>query len=77
MSSDRRGQQDFDEAVGNPDDTDPGRQAQSTAESYRDLATSALDLVRAAGLEPARRCHRGILSPLRLPVPPRPRRWPA
>jgi hypothetical protein len=25
------------------------------------------------GLEPTRRCHRGILSPLRLPVPPRPR----
>src|SRR5439155_17611014 len=31
-------------------------------------------LVRAVGLEPTRRCHRGILSPLRLPVPPRPRR---
>src|SRR3984885_15689768 len=30
-------------------------------------------LVRAVGLEPTRRCHRGILSPLRLPVPPRPR----
>src|ERR1700745_2269888 len=29
-------------------------------------------LVRAVGLEPTRRCHRGILSPLRLPVPPRP-----
>ena len=24
----------------------------------------------AAGLEPARCCHRGILSPLRLPIPP-------
>ena len=23
-----------------------------------------------AGLEPARCCHRGILSPLRLPIPP-------
>ena len=33
-----------------------------------------LPLVRAVGLEPTRRCHRGILSPLRLPVPPRPRR---
>ena len=31
-----------------------------------------LCLVRAVGLEPTRRCHRGILSPLRLPVPPRP-----
>jgi hypothetical protein len=31
-------------------------------------------VVRAVGLEPTRRCHRGILSPLRLPVPPRPRR---
>src|SRR5665213_1998165 len=29
-------------------------------------------LVRAVGLEPTRRYHRGILSPLRLPVPPRP-----
>ena len=29
--------------------------------------------MRAVGLEPTRRCHRGILSPLRLPVPPRPR----
>src|SRR3954452_8344676 len=29
-------------------------------------------LVRAVVLEPTRRCHRGILSPLRLPVPPRP-----
>src|ERR1700689_302914 len=29
-------------------------------------------MVRAVGLEPTRRCHRGILSPLRLPVPPRP-----
>src|SRR6478735_6958632 len=29
-------------------------------------------VVRAVGLEPTRRCHRGILSPLRLPVPPRP-----
>src|ERR1700722_10547681 len=33
---------------------------------------SVRDLVRAVGLEPTRRCHRGILSPLRLPVPPRP-----
>jgi hypothetical protein len=30
------------------------------------------NMVRAVGLEPTRRCHRGILSPLRLPVPPRP-----
>ena len=29
-------------------------------------------LVRAVGVEPTRRCHRGILSPLRLPVPTRP-----
>ena len=27
-------------------------------------------LVPVAGIEPARCCHRGILSPLRLPVPP-------
>ena len=27
-------------------------------------------LLLAAGLEPARCCHRGILSPLRLPIPP-------
>ena len=26
--------------------------------------------VLVAGLEPARCCHRGILSPLRLPIPP-------
>ncbi len=31
-------------------------------------------MVRAAGLEPARYYYRGILSPLRLPVPPCPRR---
>ena len=29
--------------------------------------------MRVAGLEPARCCHRGILSPLRLPIPPHPR----
>ena len=28
-------------------------------------------LVLAAGLEPAQPCDRGILSPLRLPIPPR------
>ena len=28
------------------------------------------DVVPAAGLEPARCCHRGILSPLRLPISP-------
>ena len=27
-------------------------------------------LLLVAGLEPARCCHRGILSPLRLPIPP-------
>ena len=27
-------------------------------------------ILLAAGLEPARCCHRGILSPLRLPIPP-------
>ena len=26
--------------------------------------------MQVAGLEPARCCHRGILSPLRLPIPP-------
>ena len=31
---------------------------------------SAPTLVPAAGVEPARRFHRGILSPLRLPIPP-------
>lgn len=30
-------------------------------------------MVGAAGLEPAQPCGRGILSALRLPVPPRPR----
>ena len=33
---------------------------------------ACLAVVRAVGVEPTRRCHRGILSPLRLPVPPRP-----
>ncbi len=28
-------------------------------------------MVLAAGLEPAQPCDRGILSPLRLPIPPR------
>jgi hypothetical protein len=32
-------------------------------------------LVRTAGVEPAWACARGILSPLRLPVPPRPHAW--
>jgi hypothetical protein len=36
---------------------------------------STRHVVRAVGVEPTRRCHRGILSPLRLPVPPRPL-WP-
>ena len=30
-------------------------------------------MVRVAGLEPARGCPRGILNPLRLPIPPHPR----
>ena len=29
-----------------------------------------IPLLLVAGLEPARCCHRGILSPLRLPIPP-------
>ena len=29
-----------------------------------------LEMVPGAGLEPARCCHRGILSPLRLPISP-------
>ena len=37
----------------------------------RSRARAADFLVPAAGLEPARCCHRGILSPLRLPVSPR------
>ena len=28
------------------------------------------DLVLVTGIEPVRCCHRGILSPLRLPIPP-------
>lgn len=31
---------------------------------------SVKKLVPKAGLEPARCCHRGILSPVRLPIPP-------
>ena len=30
----------------------------------------AFDMVPGAGLEPARHCWRGILSPLCLPIPP-------
>ena len=33
-------------------------------------SASRLSLVLVTGLEPVRCCHRGILSPLRLPVPP-------
>ena len=33
-------------------------------------------LLLVAGLEPARCCHRGILSPLRLPIPPHQRNFP-
>ena len=33
--------------------------------------TRSDDVVPAIGLEPIRCCHRGILSPLRLPIPPR------
>ena len=32
-------------------------------------------LMHVAGLEPARCCHRGILSPLRLPIPPHVHKW--
>jgi hypothetical protein len=32
----------------------------------------AFNLLRVAGLEPARYRYRGILSPLRLPIPPHP-----
>jgi hypothetical protein len=35
------------------------------------LVTSTV-VVRTAGVEPAQPCGRGILSPLRLPVSPRP-----
>ncbi len=34
------------------------------------LCKPLIKLVPEAGLEPARRCRRGILSPLRLPIPP-------
>jgi hypothetical protein len=57
---------------------DTGQQLQLHAEQETNplwARVSALSraLVRAVGLEPTRCCHRGILSPLRLPVPPRPR----
>ena len=47
-------------------------QAFATWSSARQPCFAKRSLVRAVGLEPTRRCHRGILSPLRLPVPPRP-----
>ena len=38
---------------------------------YKDMVKKTkLRMVPGAGLEPARCCHRGILSPLRLPIPP-------
>src|ERR1700733_12041497 len=36
------------------------------------IGSAARRLVRTAGVEPAQPCGRGILSPLRLPVSPRP-----
>jgi hypothetical protein len=40
------------------------------------MVNRGLWLVRSAGIEPARGCPRGILSPLCLPVPPRaPSEW--
>ena len=41
------------------------------------LVKSLIYMVPGAGLEPARCCHRGILSPLRLPISPpgRVTRW--
>ncbi|CCB67313.1 protein of unknown function [Hyphomicrobium sp. MC1] len=39
------------------------------------LFASQMDLVRTEGLEPSRRYRLRILSPVCLPVPPRPRRW--
>lgn len=45
----------------------------SPNEKPQSLKGLRLLVVRAVGLEPTRRCHRGILSPLRLPVSPRPR----
>ena len=41
------------------------KKASNTDNSYLKLF-----LLLVAGLEPARCCHRGILSPLRLPIPP-------
>lgn len=57
-----------------------GRSVTMMATPKRCVATSvrgassqvAVVLVRTAGLEPARRCRLGILSPVCLPVPPRP-----
>ena len=37
---------------------------------YSGNVNSLISLVPGAGLEPARCCHRGILSPLRLPISP-------
>ena len=38
--------------------------------AYFTSISHILNLMLVAGLEPARCCHRGILSPLRLPIPP-------
>lgn len=40
------------------------------AEGFKPSAFSCLILVPEAGVEPARPCGRGILSPVRLPIPP-------
>ena len=37
---------------------------------HRTRPTHVFDLVPEVGLEPTRCCHRGILNPLRLPIPP-------
>ena len=38
---------------------------------YTNIEKTLDGVVLSAGIEPARPCDRGILSPLRLPIPPR------
>ena len=49
---------------------DARTKSQKEESPERDLRVEALDLVPLTGIEPVRSFYRGILSPLRLPVPP-------
>ena len=53
-----------------PLETCAARRTKNVGNADKFNISHILNLMLVAGLEPARCCHRGILSPLRLPIPP-------